>query len=112
MAFDLELALEVLSGVLLFLLVFCMSATCDIDCLKAQLQNAKAIGLGLFLQFIVMPFCGYAVVRTLYLDHATGLILLVVTSSPGGSYSNWYCSLFNGDLALSGMLALWRLQCV
>jgi hypothetical protein len=26
---------------------------------------------------------------------------LVVTSSPGGSYSNWWCSLFNADLALS-----------
>jgi len=27
--------------------------------------------------------------------------LFVVTSSPGGSYSNWWCSLFNADLALS-----------
>jgi predicted Na+-dependent transporter len=35
------------------------------------------------------------------LDHPTGVALLVVTSSPGGSYSNWWCSLFNADLALS-----------
>merc|ERR1711998_439165 len=30
-----------------------------------------------------------------------GIPLLVVTSSPGGSYSNLWCSLFNADLALS-----------
>lgn len=30
-----------------------------------------------------------------------GITLLLVTSSPGGSYSNWWCSLFNADLALS-----------
>eukprot|EP00541_Cyclophora_tenuis_P011535 CAMPEP_0116551656 /NCGR_PEP_ID=MMETSP0397-20121206/6073_1 /TAXON_ID=216820 /ORGANISM="Cyclophora tenuis, Strain ECT3854" /LENGTH=384 /DNA_ID=CAMNT_0004076561 /DNA_START=15 /DNA_END=1170 /DNA_ORIENTATION=- len=30
-----------------------------------------------------------------------GLTLLVVTTSPGGSYSNWFCALFNAELALS-----------
>jgi len=30
-----------------------------------------------------------------------GITLLVVTASPGGSYSNWWCSTFNADLALS-----------
>ena len=28
-------------------------------------------------------------------------MLMVVVSSPGGAYSNWWCSLFNADLALS-----------
>merc|ERR1719469_1436080 len=30
-----------------------------------------------------------------------GISLLIVTSSPGGSYSNWWWSLFNAELALS-----------
>lgn len=30
-----------------------------------------------------------------------GITLLVVVSSPGGSYSNWWCSIMNADLALS-----------
>jgi predicted Na+-dependent transporter len=34
------------------------------------------------------------------LTEAMGITLLVVTSSPGGSYSNWWCNLFNADLAL------------
>lgn len=28
-------------------------------------------------------------------------MLLIVCCSPGGSYSNWWCSMFNADLALS-----------
>jgi predicted Na+-dependent transporter len=29
------------------------------------------------------------------------VLLLLTTSSPGGSYSNWWCFIFNADLALS-----------
>jgi len=35
------------------------------------------------------------------LTTSMGITLLIVTASPGGSYSNWWCSLFNADLALS-----------
>jgi len=35
------------------------------------------------------------------LTQAMGITLLVVTSSPGGSFSNWWCSAFNAELALS-----------
>ncbi|CAJ1903990.1 unnamed protein product [Cylindrotheca closterium] len=40
-------------------------------------------------------------VKLFDLDAEIGITLLVVTSSPGGSYSNWWCSMFNADLALS-----------
>lgn len=40
-------------------------------------------------------------VKALDLNETMGITLLVVTSSPGGSYSNWWCSIFNADLALS-----------
>jgi predicted Na+-dependent transporter len=101
MGFDLDTFIEVTSSVLLFCLVFGMSATVDIFALRAQLKNRRAILTGLFLQFVVLPFAGFAVVRALNLDYPTGVTLLVVTSSPGGSYSNWWCSMFNADLALS-----------
>jgi predicted Na+-dependent transporter len=78
-----------------------MSATVDVSHLKQQVTNFRAIGIGLFIQFLVLPLFGYTIVKTLNLDHATGIILLVITSSPGGSYSNWWCSMFNADLALS-----------
>lgn len=100
MGLDIDL-IEVAGSCLLFCLVFCMSATVDIGCLMAQVKNRRAIATGLFLQFVVLPFLGFLVVRTLNMSYAMGITLLVVTSSPGGSYSNWWCSMFNADLALS-----------
>lgn len=101
MALDVGLLIDITGSVLLFCLVFGMSATVDIGALQAQLKNQKAILLGLAMQFIVLPFLGFSVVKLLDLGHATSMTLLVVTSSPGGSYSNWWCSMFNADLALS-----------
>jgi predicted Na+-dependent transporter len=93
--------LRYVSSTLLFFLVFGMSATVDVESLKAQLKNTKAVCIGLLLQFVLLPLIGFITVKVFNLDHASGLILLVVTSSPGGSYSNWWCSMFNADLALS-----------
>jgi len=44
---------------------------------------------------------GYCVVQLFTLPPSVGITLLLVVSSPGGSYSNWWCSLLNADLALS-----------
>ena len=87
--------LEVVGNVLLFALVFGMSATVDIDCMQHQVRNKNAILLGIFCQFILLPFLGFVVVKLLDLEAPLGITLLVVTSSPGGSYSNWYVA-FNG----------------
>jgi len=78
-----------------------MSATVDIGQMRKQLRNWKAVMIGLSLQFVFLPFVGFCIVKMLRMDAAIGVTLLVVTSSPGGSYSNWWCSLFNADLALS-----------
>mmetsp|Transcript_33695 Transcript_33695/g.74201 ORF Transcript_33695/g.74201 Transcript_33695/m.74201 type:complete len:678 (+) Transcript_33695:419-2452(+) len=96
-----DVTLEVLGSLLLFFLVFGMSATVDIRSIKKQVKNKYAIATGVFLQFVLLPFLGFVVVKALNMSHAMGLTLLVVTSSPGGSYSNWWCSMFNADLALS-----------
>lgn len=93
--------LELVGNFLLFALVFGMSATVDIECMAKQVRNKNAILLGTFCQFILLPFLGFAVVNLLQLEAPLGITLLVVTSSPGGSYSNWWCSMFNADLALS-----------
>ncbi|GKY91281.1 hypothetical protein MPSEU_000100600 [Mayamaea pseudoterrestris] len=89
------------SSALLFCLVFGMSATVEPKQLRKQIQNRKALAIGMALQFIILPFCGFVVVKCLSLPATMGVTLMVVTSSPGGSYSNWWCSLFNAELALS-----------
>mmetsp|Transcript_3679 Transcript_3679/g.6991 ORF Transcript_3679/g.6991 Transcript_3679/m.6991 type:complete len:86 (-) Transcript_3679:2157-2414(-) len=81
--------IELSGSLLLFSLVFGMSATVDIKALVAQMKNRKAILTGCALQFIVLPLLGFIVVKTLQLKETMGITLLVVTSSPGGSYSNW-----------------------
>lgn len=78
-----------------------MSGTVDPVSLRNSLGNWRAIGCGLFLQFLILPFIGFLCVRTFLLPPTLGLTLLVVTSSPGGSYSNWWCSIFNASLSLS-----------
>ena len=98
-AFD--ITAQVITNLLLFLLVMGLASTVSIKDMKAQLKNCKAIGLGLFCQFFLLPFIGWAVIEMFSLPVPIGITLLVVVSSPGGSYSNWWCSLLNADLALS-----------
>ena len=53
-------------------------------------------------QFVFLPLAGFASIRLFYRgDPVHGIPLLVTVCSPGGSYSNWWCSLFNSDLPLS-----------
>ena len=94
-----------LSYIFLFFLIFGLSATVEIKNLQKQLQNKFAIATGVAMQFVIMPILGFLAVLALDRQEGwtqeMGVALLVVTSSPGGSYSNWWCSLFNADLALS-----------
>lgn len=93
-----------ISNLLLFFLIFGLSATVNLRDLRHQLTNKFAILSGIAMQFVVMPLLGFISIlifsRWGY-TQAMGVSLLVVTSSPGGSYSNWWCSLFNAELALS-----------
>eukprot|EP01082_Thalassiosira_pseudonana_P013922 g11675.t1 g11675 contig6:359935-361647(-) len=103
---------QVVSSLLLFILIFGMSATVEVAHLREQVHNKFAILTGVATQFIIMPLLGYISVMLLR-EHNDGsggiggltepmaISLLIVTSSPGGSYSNWWCSMFNADLALS-----------
>mmetsp|Transcript_23081 Transcript_23081/g.35370 ORF Transcript_23081/g.35370 Transcript_23081/m.35370 type:complete len:412 (+) Transcript_23081:170-1405(+) len=92
---------SIFSNALLFSLVVGMSATVEMEHMKRQIRNIHALMTGLLLQFIIIPFFGFLVVNALGLSSPMGITLLVITSSPGGSYSNWWCSMFNADLALS-----------
>ena len=88
-------------NVFLFLLVMGMSSTVDIRIMRKQLRNCKAISIGLFCQFVLLPFLGYLITIAFNLPVPVGVTLIIVVSSPGGSYSNWWCSIFNADLGLS-----------
>jgi bile acid:Na+ symporter, BASS family len=80
---------DVIGNLLLFALVFGMSATVDMASMQTQMRNKNAIFLGFFCQFVMLPLLGFFTVKILNLDPALGITLLVVVCSPGGSYSNW-----------------------
>jgi len=93
-----------ITNLLLFFLIFGLSATVNLGDLKHQLNNKFAILSGITMQFFVMPLLGFTSILIFSrwgFSQAMGVSLLVVTASPGGSYSNWWCSLFNAELALS-----------
>mmetsp|Transcript_17156 Transcript_17156/g.30819 ORF Transcript_17156/g.30819 Transcript_17156/m.30819 type:complete len:489 (+) Transcript_17156:250-1716(+) len=99
-----QILAQIISATLLFILIFGMSATVDIQHLREQVHNKFAILTGVATQFLIMPLLGYVSVVILGrygLTDPMAVSLLIVTASPGGSYSNWWCSMFNADLALS-----------
>ena len=96
-----DLLVSVASYALLFLLVFGLSGTVELQAFRAQFRDKKGILIGVLCQFVLLPFCGFCSVKAFYLPPVYGITLLIVCSSPGGSYSNFWCSVVNADLALS-----------
>lgn len=99
-----EAAAVIVFNTLLFILIFGMSATVNVSHIKSQLKNKSAIAIGLGMQFFIMPFLGFLSVRIFSpygMTSAMGIMLLIVTSSPGGTLSNWFSSTFNAELSLS-----------
>ena len=69
---------------------------------KQRFRKPTGIVIGLVCQFVFLPLMGFTSIRLFYRgDPVHGIPLLVTVCSPGGSYSNWWCSLFNSDLPLS-----------
>jgi len=94
--------MQVFSNILLFLLVASFAASTEYHIAterRTELRRGVAVAMG--LQFLLLPFIGFCVVRMIGLDATYGIMIQVVTSCPGGAYSNWWCSLLNADLLLS-----------
>lgn len=86
---------------LLGLVMFGMGMTLTWQCFGAVLRQPSRIGLGLALQYLVMPLAAWAVALALGLPPALMAGLVLVGASPGGTASNLVCYLARGDLALS-----------
>lgn len=78
-----------------------MAGTTDLYDFRAQLTNLRGILTGVVCQFVLLPFLGFSSVFAFGLPRIYGIMLLLTTTSPGGGFSGWWCSLGNADLALS-----------
>lgn len=93
--------LGIVARLALFMLIAGMAGSVDVATLKQQLHRKKGLCCGLVCQFLLMPLVGFLVVSIAQPEKHIGITLMILVSSPGGAYSNWWCSLFNADLAMS-----------
>jgi BASS family bile acid:Na+ symporter len=91
---------------LLVVIMFSMGLTLTIDDFRRVARQPAAVGLGVLLQYTVMPAAALIVGFTLSLspELLTGLVLL--GGCPGGTASNVICYLARANVALSVTLTL------
>lgn len=95
-----DLAYEIAIQILVALTVSGISSVVDYDEFKASFRKPP-IYAGACFQFFLMPFIGFLAVFIFPLKTLEAISLIILCASPGGSFSNWWCNLFNADLALS-----------
>ncbi|NOQ87352.1 MAG: bile acid:sodium symporter [Gammaproteobacteria bacterium] len=86
---------------LLTIIMFSMGLTLSLDDFKRALSMPRLIVSGLLLQYTVMPLTALFIARTLQLDPALSIGLILVGTCPGGTASNVITYLAKGNVALS-----------
>jgi len=86
---------------LLGIVMFAMGMTLSIEDFKRVLKSPRVIGLGLFLQYGLMPLLAFIIGLLLALPTALMAGLILLGTCPGGTASNVICYLARGDVALS-----------
>lgn len=64
-------------------------------------KQRRGLLTGVFCQFFIVPSLAFMSISVSGIDSVEGTMLLIVASSPGGAFSNFYCNLMNADLTLS-----------
>jgi len=86
---------------LLGIVMFAMGMTLSIEDFKRVLKSPRVIGLGLLLQYALMPLLAFIIGLLLELPTALMAGLILLGTCPGGTASNVICYLAKGDVALS-----------
>ncbi|NVZ08287.1 bile acid:sodium symporter family protein [Allochromatium humboldtianum] len=86
---------------LLGVVMFGMGATLRPADFLAIARRPALIGLGLCLQFGLMPLIGWSLAQALALPPELLVGMVLVGAAPGGTASNVICYLARGDVALS-----------
>lgn len=91
---------------LLMLIMFGMGMTLTLRDFIRVWEQPAVIGLGVLLQFLLMPLAAWLISKGLQLDTALLIGMVLVGASPGGTASNVICYLARGNVALSVSLTL------
>ncbi len=85
----------------LALIMFGMGITLSWESFREILKKPAVVGLGVILQFGVMPFAAFIISKILGLSTAQTVGMVLVGSCPGGTASNVICYLAGANVALS-----------
>lgn len=83
-----------------------MGITLSMDDFKAVLKTPRAVAAGFAAQYLIMPFLGWAIARTLRLDAPLAVGLILVSCCPGGTASNVVTFLARANVALSVLMTM------
>ena len=86
---------------LIQLIMFGMGATLAISDFTRVLKMPRAVFIGIFLQFLIMPLLGFSLARTFGFEPSIAVGVILIGSCPGGVASNLMTYLANGNVALS-----------
>ncbi len=86
---------------LLGLVMFGMGMTLTVGDFAQALARPKVVGIGVALQYLVMPLAAFLVAHGLGFPPELVAGMILVGASPGGTASNVICWLAKGDVALS-----------
>jgi len=86
---------------LLALMMFGASLSVRWSDFRIMSRGPKALLIGLFCQFLLLPFITYLLTRLLAVDASIALGMILVASCPGGSFSNIMTWLARGHLPTS-----------
>jgi len=90
----------------LSLIMFCMGLTLEVADFRRVLALPRAIGIGVALQFLLMPLAAWTIAQVLSLPEQLAAGLILVGCCAGGTASNVICYLARGDVALSISMTL------
>ncbi len=82
-------------------IMFGMGMTLTVADFKRVAEKPYAVGVGVFAQYLIMPFWGAALAKLLRLPAPLAAGLILVGACPGGTASNVMTYLARGDVALS-----------
>ena len=86
---------------LIQLIMFGMGASLSLSDFLGALKMPKAVGIGMFLQFTVMPVLGWAIAMAFDFDPEVAAGIILIGSCSGGVASNVMAYLAHANVALS-----------
>ncbi|BDU39339.1 bile acid:sodium symporter family protein [Vibrio nigripulchritudo] len=86
---------------LLMIIMLSMGLTLKVADFKRLSSYLKAVGVGVFLQFSIMPLTALLIAMAFGMDEALTIGMVLVGSVAGGTASNVICYLAKGNVALS-----------